>query len=152
MYEIKFFFYGTLMDYIHPDAKIAVDSVRASALGTVFDLGPFPGAVFFEQKGTPQYGDIVYGKMLTFTAPTAGLTQDILHQFDGYEGYNQDDLEHSLYIRKTVEVLTADGEKHECQTYEFNKFDQNPGEYVPNGDWNKFKQMLREKSDEEDIN
>lgn len=152
MYEIKFFFYGTLMDYVHPDAMIATDSVRASALGTVFDLGPFPGAMFFEQEGTSQYGDIVYGKMLTFTAHTAGLTQGILHQFDGYEGYDQDDLESSLYIRKTIDVLDMTGVKHKCHTYQFNKFNQNPGKYVPGGDWNKFKQKLREKSDEEDIN
>ena len=148
MHEVKFFFYGTLMDYIHPHETITTNNVRASVLGTLFDLGPFPGALFHDG----QYNSIIYGNMITFIAPTPKVAEGVLAQFDGYEGYNPEDLEHSLYIRKTVEVLTADGEKHECQAYQFNKFGQNPGEYVPNGDWNKFKQMLREKSDEEDIN
>ena len=152
MHKVKFFFYGTLMDYLHPHEMIETKSERASALGILYDLGPFPGALF----DTGQFTNIVYGTMITFTAPNANLAKGILHQFDGYEGYNQDDLENSLYIRKTIEVLVGDS-KHECQTYQFNQFKDavidinEQAVYVPNGDWKKFKEQLREKSDEEEI-
>jgi len=151
MHKVKFFFYGTLMDYVHPHAMVETESERASALGVLYDLGPFPGALF----DTGQVTNIVYGKMVTFTAPTPEVAEGLLTQFDGYEGYSPDDLEHSLYIRKTVEVLTQSGAKHECQTYHFNKMYgdmTNYAKYVANGDWKKFKEQLSEKSDEEDIN
>jgi gamma-glutamylcyclotransferase (GGCT)/AIG2-like uncharacterized protein YtfP len=158
MYRVKFFFYGTLMEYVHPHAMVETKSEHASALGTVFDLGPFPGATFPDITGNPQYGDIVYGKMTTFIAPNMKVIHQILNQFDGYEGYNPKDLEHSLYIRKVVDVLTMEGEKHKCWTYQFNKFDQNSGVYVPGGNWAKFKAHPFMKygakeatSDEEDI-
>lgn len=149
MHKVKFFFYGTLMDYVHPHAMVETESERASALGVLYDLGPFPGALF----DTGQVTNIVYGRMLTFTAPNANLAKGILHQFDGYEGYDPDDLEHSLYIRKTVEVLVG-GTKHECQTYQFNQFGEDPetqAVYVSSGNWKKFKEQLKEKSDEEEI-
>ena len=149
MHKVKFFFYGTLMDYVHTNAMIETESERASALGVLYDLGPFPGALF----DTGQVTNIVYGRMLTFTAPNANLAKGILHQFDGYEGYDPDDLEHSLYIRKTVEVLVG-GTKHECQTYQFNQFGEDPetqAVYVSSGNWKKFKEQLKEKSDEEEI-
>jgi gamma-glutamylcyclotransferase (GGCT)/AIG2-like uncharacterized protein YtfP len=151
MHEVKFFFYGTLMDYEHPNEMIETESERGSALGILYDLGPFPAALF----DTGQVANIVYGRMLTFTAPNADLAKGILHLFDGYEGYDEGDLENSLYIRKTVEVMVG-GSKHECQTYQFNQFKENAmydaAVHVPSGNWKKFKEQLREKSDEEDIN
>lgn len=149
MHKVKFFFYGTLMDYIHPNGMIETESEHASALGILYDLGPFPGALF----DTGQFANIVYGRMLTFTAPNANIAKGVLHQFDSYEGYDQDDLENSLYIRKTIEVL-VNGEKHECQAYQFNQLKnemEGHAVYVPSGNWKNFKEQLKEQSDEEDI-
>lgn len=154
MHEVKFFFYGTLMDYVHPHAMIETKSRPATALGMLYDLGPFPGSLFGSNVTLDEL-DIIIGKVVTFIAPNAMVAQDLLTQFDGYEGYDPDDLEHSLYIRKSVDVLDTDGAVHKCQTYQFNRskeYLEETAKYVPGGDWLKFKQKIKEAvSDEEDI-
>lgn len=84
----------------------------------MYHLGGFPG---IKLDGNP---DGFVGDILELTDP------DVLQQLDGYEGYNPEKPEHSLYLRRLIEI-PGHGE---VMIYEYN--DRIAGRArVEGGDW-----------------
>lgn len=122
------FVYGTLR----------AGGCRAGVLGTqgmiceeayvpdfkLLDIGSFPGVV--KGEGT------VRGEM-------HAIDERTLTTLDSIEGYHEDDLKHSLYIRKTTPVLDTEGNlMGDAWIYIYNT-DRSHGRRVPptiqSGDW-----------------
>jgi hypothetical protein len=146
IYEVKFFFYGVLVDFEPPEGSgvEVVERIAGTTLGRLYDLGPFPGSKFGGND------EVVTGKVVIFHAPHKHLIQSLIQYFDHIEGYTGND-EESFYVRKNVDVITTQG-FHKCQAYEFNTPTEElmkQGFYVPGGDWHKFKYKMKEGTAEE---
>ena len=141
IYEAKFFFYGILTDF-EPDYAAGVEAVEriaGTALGRLYDLGPFPGSKFGGND------EVVTGKVVIFQAPTKARIDALIQYFDHIESYFPEDPEGSFYIRKGVDVITTQG-FHKCQAYEFNTPTEKlmkQAVYVPGGDWHKHKEKVK---------
>ena len=81
---------------------------RATTAGTLYDLGPYPAAVF---EGDRQ----IVGEVLE-------LPDDprVLAALDDYEGFRSDDVQVSLYLRVRRPATLADGRRLECWAYAYN--------------------------------
>lgn len=89
---------------------------------TLFSLGAFPGLL---KNGNTSIVVEVYE-----------VTDNVLKRLDGLEGYHEDDLEQSFYIRETIN--TPFGESY---IYFYNG---NPGnkEIVESGDWTEYRKNI----------
>jgi gamma-glutamylcyclotransferase (GGCT)/AIG2-like uncharacterized protein YtfP len=133
MSNVKIFVYGTLKEGGH-FAK-SFDEVRekskpATIQGQLFDVASwFPGV---KLTGSPE--DIVYGELHEYKNG-----DEVLSRMNRIEGFNPDNPEKSLFIRKTVTVTTEDGEKERAEVYEFNFEKESErasmAERVENGVW-----------------
>ena len=109
---IKLFVYGTLkkgfaLDGSCPTSRRSVDDgVKTS--GTLYDLGPFPGARF-NTKNT------IIGEVHVFEN-----AKETLVIMDSIEGYNPENKKDSLFIRKVIDVIYKDGKETKAYAYEFN--------------------------------
>ena len=109
---IKIFVYGTLKEGFKLDGSCAEirESVvkNAKAKGTLFNLGPFPGAKFDTQ-------DTIIGELHEFSNDL-----EALRVIDNIEGYYPDNKENSLFLRKLIDVSYQNNEKIKAYAYEFN--------------------------------
>ena len=109
---IKLFVYGTLKKGFALDGscpttrKSVVEGVKTS--GTLYDLGPFPGARFNTKN-------IITGEVHVFEN-----AEETLSIMDSIEGYNPENKKDSLFIRKVIDVVYEDGKKTKAHAYEFN--------------------------------
>jgi len=85
--------------------------------GTIRDLGWYPGVTL---DGNTSPGVLV---------EVVDINPSILPRLDQYEGYSESSPEHSLYIRRTLEI-----EGEPVFIYEYNG-DISSRTPVPSGDW-----------------
>lgn len=110
------FLYGTLLPSEAPE-EIASIVKRFRRLGSahvrgrLYDFGEFPGAVLDSSSRTMIHGELV------------ALPSDerILEALDRYEEFDPVAPKKSLFIRKKVRVLMADGSRRESWIYVYNK-------------------------------
>lgn len=111
------FVYGTLMQHERNEFTEAIKkSTRYIGKGFVYakkyDLGDFPGIKIDLSKKHKTQGElyeIIKNKNELFSI------------LDDYEGYNKNNIENSLFIRKEIEIIT----KHKtfvAWVYEYNQF------------------------------
>jgi gamma-glutamylcyclotransferase (GGCT)/AIG2-like uncharacterized protein YtfP len=107
--------YGTLLQTIdHPYARLLRQQStfrgRGSFPGRLYDLGPYPGAVYAAGAATRVHGDI-----LALRHP-----EQVLSVLDAYEGYDPRSRQSSLYRREVVEVRSGE-EQVWCWVYLYNQ-------------------------------
>jgi gamma-glutamylcyclotransferase (GGCT)/AIG2-like uncharacterized protein YtfP len=109
------FSYGTLLPQHAPD-EIAAATAKLRPYadgwvqGTLYDLCDFPGAVLHPSNGSKVYGRV-------FCLPD---DPDFLRQLDEYEGFNPDEEQASLFIRRRHAVTLSNGKTLDCWIYEYN--------------------------------
>src|SRR5690349_21200895 len=81
---------------------------RATTSGVLYDLGPYPGAIF---GGDAQ----IVGEALELPDDSR-----LLAALDEYEGFVPSDPKGSLYLRVRQTVTLADGRPLECWAYAYN--------------------------------
>jgi gamma-glutamylcyclotransferase (GGCT)/AIG2-like uncharacterized protein YtfP len=121
-----FFLYGTLKrgQVNHPLIAPYVRAIEpATTRGLLFDHGPFPALT--EGEG------IVRGELATL-APEALAAA--LPAIDHLEDYRPDDPAGSMYLRRVVPVVRADGSTARAYAYFYNR---DPGHLrpLPPGEW-----------------
>ncbi|MEO6725609.1 MAG: acetylornithine/succinylornithine family transaminase [Blastocatellia bacterium] len=117
------FVYGTLQPASAPaEVKDIVGRWRrvgsATALGQLYDLGEYPGAVLDAGTSTRIIGEV-------FELPK---DPGVLATLDEYEGFDADAPQESLFQRVKTEVKLAEGGKQEVWIYVYNRnvSDQKP--------------------------
>ena len=112
---VKIFVYGTLKEgfplYNNFNKRHSIIK-DITVNGTLFNLGPFPAAKFNTQ-------DTIIGEIHTFYDKDKTLAI-----MDRIEGYNSENINTSLYIRKMINI-TYKNKKEKVYAYEFN-FDRHP--------------------------
>lgn len=103
------FVYGTLMQgFSNPFAKKlrknAIWRGKASFTGKLFDLGSYPGAVFF-----PSDEGLVHGELWEITA-----FDSVIPSLDYYEGIHET---HPEYVRQLVSIRVEAGNEAEAWVY-----------------------------------
>jgi len=129
-----FFVYGTLKVggfFARSFDKYRRQVKTAAVTGRLLDLGSYPGAIFGgseEIKGELHvYDDEAY------TAENGESIESSLDRIEGYRGPDRDD---NLYNKRSMIVVTEDGERVEAIAYEFNAA-VTDAEYpvVESGEW-----------------
>lgn len=105
------FVYGTLLQAVdNPYARLvrrqSTFRAKGSFTGRLYDLGPYPGAVYEAGAATR-----VHGYILALPHP-----EQVLPALDTYEGYDPCSVKSSLYRREVVEVK-CDQELVWCWVY-----------------------------------
>lgn len=95
---------------------------RATTPGVLYDLGPYPGAVF---GGDSE----IVGEVLELPDDSR-----VLAALDEYEGFDSGDRKGSLYLRVRQVVILADGRPLECWAYAYNG-DLTAHAVIPSGDY-----------------
>jgi gamma-glutamylcyclotransferase (GGCT)/AIG2-like uncharacterized protein YtfP len=110
------FVYGTLLPSEAPEEIASI--VRrfrrlgsAHVRGRLYDFGEFPGVVLDSSSRTMVYGELV-------ALPS---DEGILKTLDQYEEFDRSHPKKSLFIRKKVRVLMADGSSREGWIYVYNR-------------------------------
>lgn len=111
------FVYGTLRPSMAPAAiKPIVMTLRpigpGSVAGRLYDLGPYPAAIFDTASSTRIFGEV-------FAFPEA--VAEAMRGIDEYEGFDPDDMCGSLYVRTRQCVTLTDGNDLECWAYQYNR-------------------------------
>ena len=89
--------YGTLRkgegasDMLPPDGFVGPDKIA----GKIYQLGWFPGVKLPERVDNPS---------LVTVDIVEGVTDEQLARCDAYEGYDPDNPEHSLFVRKQIKT------------------------------------------------
>jgi gamma-glutamylcyclotransferase (GGCT)/AIG2-like uncharacterized protein YtfP len=109
------FTYGTLQPGLAPSyIAPSVDKLRAVGEGVVngllYDLGDYPGAVLDPVSHHKIFGTV-------FELPEDA---NILPALDGYEDFDSDSPESSLFIRQLHPVLLSTGGALACWIYVYN--------------------------------
>ena len=119
---IRFLFvYGTLHPKLAPPCVAhAVKHLRrvgnASAPGILYDLGPYPGAVF---NGGATAARIRGG---VFRLPKSlSIAAQVLRDLDAYEAIDTSAPAGALFVRKPITVALRNGTPLECWAYEYNR-------------------------------
>jgi len=128
------FVYGTLLPQHAPrEIEPAVAKLRRLDEGTVrgllYDLGGYPGAVLDESEAGRIHGtvfelpdeDEFHPGMPTAGAPGIPLLQ----RLDDYEGFDPQNVQASLFVRKLCPVTLATGETLQCWIYLYNREPRN---------------------------
>src|SRR2546423_9138118 len=94
---------GTLLpEYVSGEMANLMGSLRcvgeAEVSGRLYDLGEYPGAVLDPSSPTKVSG-------LLYELPD---DQSILRALDLYEGFNPNNLENSLFVRKQITATLSD--------------------------------------------
>jgi gamma-glutamylcyclotransferase (GGCT)/AIG2-like uncharacterized protein YtfP len=97
---------------------------RASVPGTLYDLGPYPAAVFDEAAETLVWGDLV------------ALPDDagFVARLDEYEGFDSANAAGSPYVRVRKTATLSDGRRFNCWAYGYNRDTGNTAT-IPGGDY-----------------
>jgi gamma-glutamylcyclotransferase (GGCT)/AIG2-like uncharacterized protein YtfP len=125
----RVFVYGTLRQ--HPPHE-AAELLRGKSMfigfatipGTLYDLGPFPGAV---PVGDPH--DVVVGEVHRMADPDATLTV-----LDDYEGCGENDPHPHLFRREIAVATLESGVKVECAVYWYTRATHDKRR-IPSGDY-----------------
>ena len=96
------FVYGTLKGSLPKNMLVGSGKIK----GRLFDLGFYPGAIESDDG-------IIQGEIYSVDEKT-------LHQFDGYEGYKNNDPFNSLFYRKVVTATTYDCKEVSVHVYFYN--------------------------------
>ncbi|MEM7510136.1 MAG: gamma-glutamylcyclotransferase family protein [Bacteroidota bacterium] len=128
------FVYGTLRKgFAHPMADMLASRARymgeGITSGRLFDLGPYPAAIFSEESTY-----IVKGDVYKIKSP-----QHLLPLLDDYEGYGEDDLENSLYKRVLIKVFCKEDE---LEVWGYTYLPTPPTGLIPSGDYLTYLQEL----------
>lgn len=122
----KFFVYGTLKDGGHfaSDFDEFREKTEVAELKgyDLFNLGWFPGII-------PGNGKVV-GELHEYKNH-----DEVQEKMDRIEGYNPNNEEDSLYLRKEASVTTESGEKTDATIYVFNKEPGIMSERIEGGVW-----------------
>lgn len=119
------FVYGTLLKGMQRENVLARSEFHGPALleAGLFDLGAFPGI----KEGC---GEVI-GEMYR-------IDEETLTLLDTIEGYEPDQPENSLYLRRTARVRRlADGEPVEVMTYFYNH-PVREEDAIPHGDYRRY--------------
>jgi gamma-glutamylcyclotransferase (GGCT)/AIG2-like uncharacterized protein YtfP len=108
------FVYGTLMrGFDHPMARLLSRSAdfigEARCQGRLYRIKHYPGLVLSDDPA-----DVVFGELYRLRAP-----QELLREFDGYEGCGEGFAEPTEYVRQMLSVTLAD-KTAETWTYIYN--------------------------------
>jgi gamma-glutamylcyclotransferase (GGCT)/AIG2-like uncharacterized protein YtfP len=124
------FVYGTLLStYDNKEAHEILHHYAdlvgpASINGKLFMVDYYPGVVKCEEKS------LVKGELYQLKDP-----ENLFGILDKYEEYNPNDVEHSEYIRASVQAtVTKSGEVFEAWTYLYNQSTEDL-ELLPRGDF-----------------
>ncbi|HKP87483.1 MAG TPA: gamma-glutamylcyclotransferase family protein [Blastocatellia bacterium] len=110
------FVYGTLLPGHAPDeiARVA-EKLRlvgpAHVRGQLYDLGDYPGAILDSSSD-----DAIFGQV--FELPD---DESALRSLDSYEGFDSEDPQDSLFIRRKARASLDDGRTLECWVYAYNR-------------------------------
>ncbi len=107
------FIYGTLLPDIAPSEIVNASNKlryigKGFVYGRLYDLGDYPAAVL-------NSGGKIFGRVYRLPED-----ENILPEFDKFEGYSPDNLPKSLYLRKKVRVFLMD-KTLSCWVYEYNQ-------------------------------
>jgi gamma-glutamylcyclotransferase (GGCT)/AIG2-like uncharacterized protein YtfP len=110
------FAYGTLQDGLAPpEIAPLIHNLRrlgdGSVLGTLYDLGRFPGLVVDSGANREVYGAV-------YELPDDPA---ILRTLDDYEGFNPQAPNRSLFVRSSRVVTLNHGKKLNCWVYIYNR-------------------------------
>jgi gamma-glutamylcyclotransferase (GGCT)/AIG2-like uncharacterized protein YtfP len=111
----QLFVYGTLMrGFDHPMARLLSRSAdfvgEARCRGRLYLVKHYPGLVASDHAD-----DVVFGELFRLRQPA-----ELLAEFDMYEACGEGFAEPTEYIRRMLQVATADGEAGEAWTYLYN--------------------------------
>lgn len=130
------FFYGTLMpgianplsDLIHKNTSRVGNG---SYQGKLFLVGDYPGVVPDKSPKSRVFG--VIHKLMH--------DPELLSVIDDYEGYDFENEENSLFIRKSVVIDMENGERRNCWIYLYNK-DVSGLTHLPHGNYLRYRKEL----------
>jgi gamma-glutamylcyclotransferase (GGCT)/AIG2-like uncharacterized protein YtfP len=131
--NIYLFVYGSLLSSIeHPMhillTKDATSMGKGYFQGKLYDLGEYPGAV-----ASSNQNDRVTGELYLLH------NKNILSTLDMYEGYDEMNVESSLFKRETVTVISENGTPQRAFIYLYNASVSDKSVICP-GDYSIFKQ------------
>ena len=111
----QLFVYGTLMrGFDHPMAQLLSRSAdfvgEARCRGRLYLVKHYPGLVASDNAE-----DVVFGELFRLRQPT-----ELLAEFDMYEACGEGFAEPTEYIRRMLQVTTAEGAASEAWTYLYN--------------------------------
>lgn len=126
------FVYGTLRTGLHNYNRILKGNVSEAVEAKLenFDMYSIGGAYPAIVAGK---GEVV-GELIEVNDEHYDETMRAL---DHLEGYFPRDKRNSMYLRETLTVTTADGEKVEAYVYLWNR--PVPATHIPSGDWVDYK-------------
>ena len=108
------FVYGTLLDDGNDYAMLLKNNssyvASGSFKGRLYNIGPYPGAVYDNRAGASVFGHII--KMQN--------DDKLLLMLDEYEGYGEKESQPNEFIREIVPVTTAAGGTICCWVYLYN--------------------------------
>ena len=110
-----FFFYGTLIPQYAPDHLREIIAGfqligEGSLLGTLYDIGNYPGAVFDDSSSSRVFGRVYQVR----------CDDLLLAELDRYEGYDQLSPAEGEYLRRRHNVTLDNGNVLECWVYDYN--------------------------------
>ncbi|SDI06093.1 gamma-glutamylcyclotransferase family protein [Alteribacillus bidgolensis] len=130
MKNLPVFVYGTLrhglrnyQSYLNGRTEKEVPATTKGRMVCV-ENGSFP-CLF------PEGNNIIQGELMYISDE---IFPEVLKDLDWVEGYDEADLENSMYERKVVTVENKNGEKVEAFIYYWN-VNGGIGEYIPSGCW-----------------
>jgi gamma-glutamylcyclotransferase (GGCT)/AIG2-like uncharacterized protein YtfP len=123
------FVYGTLRPGLAPaELEEPLGQLRGvgkgSAPGRLYDLGEYPGAALDRRCAARVIGEV-------FELPPDRMP---LPALDAYEGFDQQDIGSSLFVRTDCQVTLEDGRQLKCWIYIYNR-GVSSGTLIPSGDY-----------------
>lgn len=107
----KLFVYGTLRKGFPLHSYLQKGSIRDVGSGRIqaklYDLGQFPGAV-----SSSSASEVVEGEVFELLRP-----EQHLRELDAVEGFDPDDLEGSLFVRRIASVRLQNGRSVKAWAY-----------------------------------
>jgi gamma-glutamylcyclotransferase (GGCT)/AIG2-like uncharacterized protein YtfP len=130
------FVYGTLLPEIATNEMASV--IKSLALigpgavqGKLYDLGEYPGAVLDSSESK------VFGKVFELSGD-----ESLLKTLDRYEGFDDEDLDHNLFVRAKTNATLNEGLSIECWIYVYNQDTINAA-LIESGDYIEYKAEAR---------
>lgn len=132
MYGLPVFVYGSLRPgSIHYDRLLkgkTVSETPARVRGSLYTHVSLPWPCLIPG------GDVVKGELIHIATD---VYDKVMAALDDWEDYDPHDKPGSLYLRKVVTAMTADGREEQAWCYFWNGSERELGERVEDGDWSK---------------